>query len=128
MKKIFFLSLLFICNLGLAQDSTQSGWETVKTFQGSGIKNTERFTVNSSEWKIYYFSKESNVGMEGAGHIFQAFLLAPGQELWQGEIVANEANKKTIKGETYIYKSGTFYFKSNSANGDWEIRIMVPKK
>jgi hypothetical protein len=80
-----------------------------------------------SQWRIDYSSEASNDVLGGAGHLFQVFLLKPEQETWQGDIVINEVNKKTIEGETHIYKSGTFYFKSNSANGDWEIRVMVPE-
>lgn len=101
-------------------------WETIASFNGSGPKKTAPFTVNSNEWKIVYNSK-SSLSLGGAGHILQLYLLKPGQELYEGEIVANEVNKVSIKGESFVYKSGRFYIESNSANGDWEIMIMAPK-
>ncbi|MBE9048507.1 hypothetical protein IQ255_29695 [Pleurocapsales cyanobacterium LEGE 10410] len=106
--------------------STPSGqWETVYRFTGSGMKNTAPFTVNSNEWKVVYRSVASSSLMGGAGHILQIYLLRPGQEMFEGDIVANEVNKTTISGESYVYKSGRFYFNSNSANGNWEIEVQV---
>lgn len=103
-------------------------WKSYRTYTGSGIKNTSKFTVASDEWKIVYRSEVSNDVLGGAGHIFQVFLLQPNQAEWESDIVINEVNKKVIEGEANIYKSGTFYFKSNSANGDWEIRVMIPEE
>lgn len=106
-------------------NSSTGTWTTVQTFSGSGMKSTQPFTVNSDEWRVIYSSEASNSGMGGAGHIFQLFLLEPGQEDFEGDIVANDVNKRSISGDSYIYKSGRFYFKSNSANGDWEIEVQV---
>jgi hypothetical protein len=100
-------------------------WKTVERFSGSGTKNTQPFTVNSNEWRVVYESNASNSGMGGVGHIFQIFLLEPGQEMFEGEIIANETNKQSISGDSYVYKSGRFYFNSNSANGDWVIEVQV---
>ena len=103
-------------------------WETLETFTGSGTQNTSPFAIESNEWKIVYESNATHEEMGGAGHIFQLYLLEPGQEEWEGDIVANEANKVNISGESYIYNSGRFYFNSNSANGDWEVKVMVPNE
>lgn len=100
-------------------------WKTIHTFTGSGIKKTAPFTVNSNEWKVIFESKANMYSPDGAGHLFQLFLLKPGQEMFEGEIVVNEANKKNIRGESYVYKSGRFYFNSVSANGDWTIKVQV---
>lgn len=106
-------------------NNSSGTWTTVERFSGSGTKNTQPFTVNSNEWRVVYESNASNSGLGGAGHIFQLFLLKPGQEMFEGEIIANETNKQSISGDSYVYKSGRFYFNSNSANGDWEIEVQV---
>ncbi|TYP95424.1 hypothetical protein LX73_0727 [Fodinibius salinus] len=104
-------------------------WETVENFSGSGIKNTAAFTINKSEWRIKYKSEgNSFVDETGAGHVLQLFLLKPGENLSEGEILVNQVNKPKISGDTYLYKTGRFYIKSNSANGDWEILVQVRKE
>lgn len=106
-------------------NNPSGAWTTIQRFSGSGMTNTEPFTINSSEWRVLYSSEATQSGMAGAGHILQLYLLEPGQELFEGEIVANEVNKQSISGSSFVYKSGRFYFKSNSANGDWEIEVQV---
>lgn len=100
-------------------------WKTIKTFSGSGTKNTSSFSVSSPEWRVIYESKATMSGLNGSGHIFQLYLLRPGQKMYEGEIVANVANKKSIEGKSSFYETGKFYFKSNSANGDWNIKVQI---
>ncbi|MCW9708097.1 hypothetical protein [Fodinibius salsisoli] len=123
MKKLWLISLI-VC-IAITANAQDQEWKTIETFEGSGISNTAPFTVNSEEWKIEYSSTASNPVLKGNGHILQVYLLKPGQETFEGEIVANEVNKENISGESFIYQSGRFYLKSNSANGDWEIKVMV---
>jgi hypothetical protein len=107
-------------------DPSTNEWKTVEKFSGSGIKNTPAFTIDKSEWRIKYQSEGNSYAKEtGAGHILQLFLLKPGEELSESEIIVNQVNKPKISGDTYLYKTGRFYIKSNSANGDWEILVQV---
>ncbi len=82
----------------------------IKNWSGDGIKNTEPFTITSTPWKLRWNNK---------GALLQAMLYNPksGDFL---DIVVNTSNKGI--GETYIYKSGTFYL-GISAIGAWEIEI-----
>lgn len=97
-------------------------WETVETFKGSGITNTAPFTIDDTHWRINY---ESGSDMS-AGHIFQLYLEQPNKGS-SFNIIANQTNKKGISGKSNIYDTGTFYLKVNAANGDWEIKVQVPK-
>lgn len=123
MKKLF---LLILFTFLFVNKSTAQDWRTIHTFEGSGIKKTAPFTINSTEWRITYESKATMAeDMGGAGHIFQLYLLEPGQSMFMGEILANQVNKVFIEGNSYVYKKGRFYFESNSANGDWIIKVQI---
>jgi len=126
MKTIILFLILFPLLYLTTHAQNEPEYKVIKTFSGSGIQNTAPFTVNSNEWKVEYKSTANNTALGAAGHLLQVYLLEPGQQLYQGQIVANQANKKVIEGESYVYKSGRFYFNSNSANGDWEIKVLVP--
>lgn len=123
MKNILLLSIFLLLTLNISYGQE---WKTIEKFSGNGIKNTHSFTIDESEWRVVYKSEGSSfLDDTGAGHIFQLFLLKPGEEMFEGKIIANQANKLNITGESYLYKKGRFYIKSNSANGDWEIQVQI---
>ena len=128
MSKIYILLLasLLLCFLDTARAQE---WQTVETFSGEGITNTEAFNMNESEWRVVYKSEATGLTSEsdGAGHIFQLYLEQPNDE-FSMDILANQANKRFIDGKSSVYKSGRFYFKVNASSAKWEIKIQVPSE
>lgn len=123
---ILLLASLLLCFLDTARAQE---WQTVETFSGEGITNTEAFTMNESEWRVVYESEATGFASEsdGAGHIFQLYLEQPNDE-FSMDILANQANKRFIDGKSSVYKSGRFYFKVNASSAKWEIKVQVPSE
>lgn len=81
----------------------------VKTFSGSGAKNTRPFTVQEG-WEIQW---------DASGDIFQLYLYSPG-----GDMIGVPANQQGPgKGSSYQPKAGEYYLQVN-AIGDWSVRIV----
>lgn len=86
-----------------------AGETVLKTFSGSGGKNTRPFTV-SAGWEIQWDAK---------GDIFQLFLHKA-----DGSMAGVPANQQgSGKGSSYQAKAGTYYLQVN-AMGKWSINIV----
>ena len=86
-----------------------AGDKVLKTFSGSGGKNTRPFSV-SSGWEIQWDAK---------GDIFQLFLYKA-----DGSMVGLPANQQgSGKGSSYQAKAGKYYLQVN-AIGKWNIKIV----
>jgi len=90
-------------------------WQPIKTWTGSGIKQTETFYVASSEWRISW--QTSNIRYAG---ILQIFVYDD-----KGNLVSLAAN---VMGESsdasYIHGGpGKYYLDINSCNEDWKIVV-----
>lgn len=103
-------------------------WETIKSWEGSGIKNTEPFQISADVWRVVWVSEASGFSKEsgGAGHIFQLYLQKPGDDLFM-EILANVANEVKSSDTSYVYRQGRFYLQMNAGNGNWEVKVQIPK-
>ena len=106
-KMIIFIGVVcFIAGNIFAQNNI------VKTFSGSGAKNTRPFAVKDG-WEIQWDAK---------GDIFQLYLYTA-----NGDMKGVPANQQGAgKGTSYQPKAGKYYLQVN-AMGDWAIRI-VPVK
>jgi hypothetical protein len=88
----------------------------VKTWKGSGAKDTESFDVRSREWRITW--ETSNEPFANAG-IFQIYVHND-----KDELVSLAANKQGTGSDTsYVRGRGRFYLKINSANVDWSVIV-----
>lgn len=90
-------------------------WVATKTWQGSGSKETEQFTV-SGHWRIdWIFSPASSTG-----GVFQVFIYAAdGRQLLT--LAAN--NEKGGSNTSFWAGPGTYFLKVNSSSGDWKVGI-----
>ncbi|MFP8489495.1 hypothetical protein ACKGJO_10420 [Gracilimonas sp. Q87] len=86
---------------------SQSREESNYYFSGSGINNTERFTVKSP-WRISW----TNDGQLISGYLIDK----------NGDLVEVIINSDENRGTNNIYKTGTFHIKVNTI-GNWVIRI-----
>ena len=125
--KNLYITFFFLFLVGLVGSAQAQDWDTIETFSGEGITNTEAFTIDVSEWRVVYESEATGFAGEegGAGHIFQLYLQQPNEEFGM-DILANQTNKRLINGKSSVYKDGRFYFKVNASNGSWNIKVQVP--
>lgn len=102
-KIVIFASVILLgCNL-YAQENI------VKTFSGSGGKNTRPFSVNKG-WEIQWDAK---------GDIFQLYLYNA-----DGDMIGVPANQQgSGQGSSYQPKGGKYYLQVN-AIGNWTIKIV----
>ena len=89
-------------------------WHQIKSWEGSGIKDTEPFTIAENQWRIKYSITGDEFGL------LQIFVYKIGNDF----PVATVANiMGTASDTSYVYKNGEFYLKINSANTNWSIIV-----
>jgi len=93
-------------------------WQTIAQWNGNGMKETERFSVSASEWRIAWASANERI----AG-ILQVFVYNEA-----GELITLAANQQgTGSDVSYVHTPpGRFYLSINSANVDWAIAVQAP--
>ena len=96
-----------------APDSGKT-WAAAKTWQGSGGKETETFTV-TGHWRVdWVFSPSSTAG------VFQVYIYAAdGRQLMN--LAAN--SQKGGSDTTFWAGPGTYFLKINSSGGDWKVGV-----
>jgi hypothetical protein len=90
-------------------------WLATKTWQGSGTKETEPFTVNG-HWRVdWIYSPASS-----AGGVFQVYIYAA-----DGRLLLNVAanNQNGGSDTTFWAGPGTYFLKVNSSSGDWKVGV-----
>ena len=89
-------------------------WAVTKSWQGSGAKETETFTV-TGHWRVdWIFSPASATG------VFQVYIYsADGRQLMN--LAAN--SQKGGSDTTFWAGSGTYFLKINSSGGDWKVGV-----
>ena len=90
-------------------------WAATKTWQGSGGKETETFTV-TGHWRVdWIFSPASSTG-----GVFQVFIYsADGRQLMN--LAAN--SQKGGSDTSFWAGPGTYFLKINSSGGDWKVGV-----
>jgi hypothetical protein len=121
-KTFLFTVLLFSFFLANPFNSlAQDGWETVTAFQGNGLQTTHPITILEDEWRL----KWEVTSKSQYGNVFQVYLYDP-EKNGLSEVLVNISNQSNTSSTTYVYRSGEYYFKINSANVDWKIMIQYP--
>lgn len=88
-------------------------WVAVKEWTGSGIKDTEKFTVGN-EWRVDW---DFTPGQFGG--IIQIYIYDDANNL-----VGLAANTQSGGSDTsFQHKAGTFYLKISGANGQWKVGV-----
>jgi len=83
-------------------------WQTVATFTGDAIRNTEKFTITSDEWRITW----DTTPLEQYGDMnFQIYIYGQDQEMVG--VAANVIGK--ANDVSYMYQPGEFYLTINTA-------------
>jgi len=93
-------------------------YKVVKTWSGSGTKNTEKFLISKHPWRISWEVSDGDVGL------LQIFIYDDEENMI--DMAANVM--KTADGYSYVYtKEGKFYLTINSANVNWKITVEEPQ-
>jgi hypothetical protein len=94
-----------------------ASWQQVKRWTGSGMKQTETFSVASREWRITWTA--SNEPFAGAG-ILQIFVYDE-----NGGMVTLAGNKQGTGSDVSYVRNppGRYYLMINSGNVDWDVAV-----
>ncbi|HEX5699521.1 MAG TPA: hypothetical protein VFX77_02655 [Rubrobacter sp.] len=130
--KIAFFSVILLL-VGLAIDVcllTKTGWgdireayaqqncDTVQTFTGNGIKDTQSFTVASDTWRLRY-DFESTTEDQQSGS-FEMTVYKPGNTIPESIITLERPGTDT----SYVNAgAGTYYLSIGSANATWTVDV-----
>jgi hypothetical protein len=92
-------------------------WQTIATWSGSGMKETETFTTRTREWRIQWQSRREPFPNAGLLQIFVHDA--------DGGVVSLAANKQGPgKDVSYVRApAGPHYLMINSANIDWTVTV-----
>lgn len=96
----------------LGAQTPASGWKTLATWKGSGIKTTESFTTKSGEWRVQWKSS--------GGGVLQVMVYDARRNL-----VTLAANTMAAGSDVSYVRAnpGSFYLTINSANTNWEVTV-----
>lgn len=106
-------SVLLLLVAGLAQPA---GWRSLKSWSGTGTKQTESFDTASREWRINW--SMSDPALPGAG-ILQIFVYDQNDKL-----VSLAANTTQPTSDTsYVRGKGNYHLMINSGNCKWRVTV-----
>lgn len=96
----------------------QASTRKIGSWKGTGIKNTEPFTITKVPWIIAWGNRSSQYG-----GILQIFVYRT-----NGELVNLVANTMQDESDiSYIYEKGSFYLNINAANTNWVVEVHETK-
>jgi len=105
---------------GTIPDSAAT-WANVRTWRGSGIKQTESFVISSRKWRISWST--GNEPSPDVG-VLQVFVFNEA-----GDVVSLAGNKRGPGSDvSYVYGTpGEYHLMINSANIDWTVEVEEPR-
>ena len=130
--RMAFLSLIvlfvgFAVDLGLMirvgwdnknKANAQQNCDEVQTFRGSGIKETQPFTVTSDTWRLRYDFQSTTPDRQSSS--FEMSVYKPGNSIPESVITLERPGSDT----TYVQAgAGTFYLSIGSANARWSVTV-----
>lgn len=101
-------------------------WEYVDSFQGQGMKTTDKFTINGPKWKVKWSFNATQYSQEnaGAGAIFQIYVY---DKNGIPQIAGNVTNQISGADESIYHDPGTYYLTISTANVNYSIEILECK-
>jgi hypothetical protein len=130
--RMAFLSLIvlfvgFAIDLGLMirvssdnnnRANAQQSCDEVQTFRGSGIKDTQPFTVTSDTWRLRYDFQSTTPDRQSSS--FDMSVYKTGNTIPESVITIERPGSDT----TYVQAgAGTFYLSIGSANARWSVTV-----
>src|SRR5918993_3932292 len=130
--RITFLSLIvlfvgFAVYLGIVAEASwddtrkanaQHNCDEVQTFSGSGIKETQPFTVSGDTWRLRYDFESTTLDQQSSS--FDMSVYKTGNTIPQSVITLERPGSDT----TYVNAgAGTYYLSIESANATWSVTV-----
>jgi hypothetical protein len=96
----------------------QQNCETVQTFTGNGIKDTQPFTVTSDIWRLRYDFESTTPDQQSSS--FDMSVYKTGNTIPESVITLERPGSDT----TYVNAgAGTYYLSIGSANAPWTVTV-----
>jgi hypothetical protein len=94
----------------------QQNCDTVQTFTGNGIKDTQPFTVTSDTWRLRYTFESTTDDQQSSS--FEMTVYKPGNSIPESIITLERPGSDT----SYVNAgAGTYYLSIGSANATWSV-------
>jgi hypothetical protein len=98
--------------------NAQQNCEEVQTFTGSGIKETQPFTVTSDTWRLRYDFESTTPDQQSSS--FDMSVYKTGNTIPESVITLERPGSDT----TYVNAgAGTYYLSIGSANATWTVTV-----
>jgi hypothetical protein len=96
----------------------QQNCDTVQTFTGNGIKDTQPFTVTSDTWRLRYNFESTTDDQQSSS--FEMTVYKPGNSIPESIITLERPGSDT----SYVNAgAGTYYLSIGSANATWTVTV-----
>jgi hypothetical protein len=96
----------------------QQNCDTVQTFTGNGIKDTQPFTVTSDTWRLRYNFESTTDDQQSSS--FEMTVYKPGNSIPESKITLERPGSDT----SYVNAgAGTYYLSIGSANAAWTVTV-----
>lgn len=96
----------------------QQNCDTVQTFTGNGIKDTQPFTVTSDTWRLRYNFESTTDDQRSSS--FEMTVYKPGNTIPESIITLESPGSDT----SYVNAgAGTYYLSIGSANATWTVDV-----
>lgn len=98
---------------------TASDYAPVKSWAGSGGKETESFDIAAKEWRLRWTAKPIDPRFAGSGvKAFSVQVLRGDSDL---PVSTFQAGPSETAGESYVRGTGRFYLKITAVNAQWTL-------
>jgi hypothetical protein len=98
--------------------NAQQNCDEVQTFTGSGIKETQPFTVTSDTWRLRYDFQSTTPNQQSSS--FDMSVYKTGNTIPESVITLERPGSDT----TYVQAgAGTYYLSIGSSNATWTVRV-----
>jgi hypothetical protein len=96
----------------------QQNCDTVQTFTGNGIKDTQPFTVTSDTWRLRYDFESTTDDQQSSS--FEMTVYKPGNTIPESIITLESPGSDT---SSVNAGAGTYYLSIGSANATWTVDV-----
>lgn len=116
MRRLVGLALLSAALLvASGGDARAADWQRVAAWEGTGIRNTETFTIMGSQWQVGWNGAGGNPG------VLQIMIYREDGTLTG--LAANQANEDPMTGQSIQRGAGNYYLTINSASVNWTVTV-----
>jgi hypothetical protein len=103
---------------------TAADYTQLKTWTGSGTKETETFEVTAKEWRLVWAAKPIDKTFAGDGRF--VFRVAIHKEGSAVPVSRLEGGQSEQAGESFVRGAGRYFLKVSSVNAQWTLTAEQP--